>query len=123
MIHHFGVREGRINLNRLVDLLATQPARLFGLYPRKGTVAVGADADLVVFDPERRETISAAAHHSKCDYSLYEGTEVLGAPEQVLLRGNVLVEDGELVATPGTGRFVRRARFGQPLETGAAVSS
>ena len=123
MIHHFGVREGRITLNRMVDLLATQPAKLFGLYPRKGTVAVGADADLVVFDPERPETISASSHHSRCDYSLYEGTEVTGAPELVLLRGNVLVEDGELVASPGIGRFVRRARFGKPLETGAAVTS
>jgi dihydropyrimidinase len=123
MIHHFGVREGRISLNRMVDLLATQPAKLFGLYPRKGTVAVGVDADLVVFDPERHETISASTHHSRCDYSLYEGTEVSGAPELVLLRGNVLVEDGELVASPGVGRFVRRARFGEPLETGTAVSS
>jgi dihydropyrimidinase len=123
MIHHFGVREGRISLNRMVDLLATQPAKLFGLYPRKGTVAVGSDADLVVFDPERRETISASTHHSKCDYSLYEGTEVIGAPETVLLRGNVLVEDGELVGTPGVGRFVRRAKFGEPLEAGAAVPS
>jgi dihydropyrimidinase len=123
MIHHFGVRGGRISLNRMVDLLATQPARLFGLYPRKGTIAVGADADLVVFDPERRETISASTHHSRCDYNLYEGTEVVGAPELVLLRGSVLVEDGELVATPGTGRFVRRARFGEPLEVGAAVPS
>src|SRR5215467_4231344 len=123
MIHHFGVREGRIGLNRMVDLLATRPAKLFGLYPRKGTVAVGADADLVVFDPERRETISAKSHHSKCDYSLYEGTEVVGAPELVLLRGSVLVEDGELVGTPGMGRFVRRARFGEQLEAGAAVPS
>jgi dihydropyrimidinase len=123
MIHHFGVREGRISLNRMVDLLATQPAKLFGLYPRKGTIAVGGDADLVVFDPERRETLSASTHHSKCDYNLYEGTEVVGAPEHVLLRGTVLVEDGELVASPGTGRFVRRARFGEPLETGTAVRS
>jgi dihydropyrimidinase len=122
MIHHFGVREGRISLNRMVDLLATQPAKLFGLYPRKGTVAVGADADLVVFAPERRETISASAHHSRCDYNLYEGTEVVGSPELVLLRGNVLVDDGELVATPGTGRFVRRAKFGEQLEPRAAVS-
>jgi dihydropyrimidinase len=122
MIHHFGVRERRISLNRMVDLLATQPARLFGLYPRKGTVAVGADADLVVFDPERRDTISAATHHSKCDYNLYEGTEVTGAPELVLLRGSVLVEDGKLVGTPGMGSFVRRARFGEPLETDAAVA-
>jgi dihydropyrimidinase len=115
MIHHFGVREGRIGLNRMVDLLATQPAKLFGLYPRKGTIAVGADADLVVFDPERRETISAATHHSKCDYNLYEGFEVVGAPEHVLVRGSVLVVDGELVGTPGSGRFVRRARFGEQL--------
>jgi dihydropyrimidinase len=115
MIHHFGVRSGRITLNRMVDLLATQPAKLFGLYPRKGTIAVGADADLVVFDPERRETISASTHHSKCDYSLYEGTEVVGGPEHVLLRGSLLVEDGELVAAPGTGRFVPRARFGEQL--------
>jgi dihydropyrimidinase len=62
-------------------------------------------------------------HHSRCDYNLYEGTEVVGAPELVLLRGNVLVEDGELLAAPGVGRFVRRARFGEPLETGAAVPS
>ena len=110
MIHHFGVREGRITLNRMVELLATNPAKLFGLYPRKGTLAVGSDADIVVFDPEKRVTISAATHHSKIDYNLYEGTEVVGSPEIVLLRGNVLVENGELVAAPGIGRFVARAR-------------
>jgi len=123
MIHHFGVNEGRLTLNRMVDLLATQPARLFGLYPRKGTVAVGSDADLVIFDPERRETISASSHHSRCDYNMYEGTEVTGAPETVLLRGNVLVEDGELVASPGSGQFVRRARFGQPLSVEPIVTT
>jgi dihydropyrimidinase len=123
MIHQFGVRGGRISLNRMVDLLATQPAKLFGLYPSKGTVAVGADADLVVFDPERRETISASTHHSKCDYSLYEGTKVIGAPEVVLLRGSVLVEDGELLGVPGSGRFIARARWGERLETGAPVPS
>jgi len=115
MIHHFGVGGSRVSLNRMVDLLATQPAKLFGLYPRKGTVAVGGDADLVVFDPKRRETISASTHHSRCDYNLYEGTEVVGAPELVLLRGAVIVEDGELVAAPGSGRFVQRARFGEAL--------
>jgi dihydropyrimidinase len=123
MIHHFGVNEGRISLNRMVDLLATQPAKLFGLYPRKGTVAVGSDADLVIFDPERRETISAASHHSRCDYSMYEGTEVAGAPELVLLRGNVLVEDGELVASPGVGRFVPRARFSEQLTVEPIVTT
>jgi dihydropyrimidinase len=124
MIHHFGVNEGRISLNRMVDLLATQPAKLFGLYPRKGTIAVGSDADIVVFDPRKRETLSASRHHSRCDYNLYEGTEVTGAPETVLLRGTVLVENGELVASPGLGRFVRRAKFGEPLGAAAeAVAS
>ena len=115
MIHHFGVGGGRITLNRMVDLLATTPAKLFGLYPRKGTIAVGSDADIVVFDPMRRETISAATSQLKCDYNLYEGTEVTGVPEIVLVRGHVVVENGDLVASPGSGRFVHRARFGQEL--------
>jgi dihydropyrimidinase len=124
LIHHFGVGGGRITLNRMVDLLATRPAKLFGLYPRKGTIAVGSDADVVVFDPRRRETLSAAGSHSKSDYNLYEGTEVVGAPELVLLRGQVLVENGELVAAPGIGQFIRRAKFGEELTAaGAAVSS
>jgi dihydropyrimidinase len=117
MIHHFGVREGRITLNRMVELLATNPAKLFGLYPRKGTVAVGSDADLVIFDPEKQVTISAKTNHSKCDYDLFEGTEVTGSPETVLLRGHVLVENGELVASPGIGQFVKRARFGDELKS------
>ena len=81
MIHEFGVREGRISLNRMVELLCTNPAKLFGLYPRKGTIAVGSDADIVVFDPEKRHTITAANQHSKIDYNLYEGTEVDGDVE------------------------------------------
>jgi dihydropyrimidinase len=124
MIHQFGVRGGRISLNRMVELLATNPAKLFGLYPRKGTIAVGSDADIVVFDPEKRVTITAADQHSRSDYNLYEGTEVTGSPETVLLRGHVLVENDELVAQPGIGRFVARARFGQELkpETAATAS-
>jgi dihydropyrimidinase len=116
MIHHFGVREGRISLNRMVELLATNPAKLFGLYPRKGTLAVGSDADIVIFDPEKRVTISAATHHSKTDYNLYEGTEVQGSPDIVLLRGNVLVEGEKLVAKPGIGKFVKRAKVGEELK-------
>jgi dihydropyrimidinase len=99
----------------MVELLATNPAKLFGLYPRKGTIAVGSDADIVVFDPTRKHTITAASQHSKTDYNLYEGTEVTGTPEIVILRGNVLVEGGELVAEPGIGQFVKRARFGEQL--------
>src|SRR5213083_706632 len=115
MIHEFGVRTGRFSLNRMVELLSTNPAKLFGLYPRKGTIAPGSDADIVVFDPEKRVTISASTHHSKVDYNLYEGTEVTGTPEVVLLRGNVLVDGDELVASPGIGQFVARAKFGQEL--------
>jgi dihydropyrimidinase len=122
MIHEFGVRGGRISLNRMVELLSTNPAKLFGLYPRKGTIAVGSDADIVVFDPEKRVTITAATQHSKTDYNLYEGTEVAGTPELVLLRGNVLVEGDELVAQPGIGQFVARAKFGGELRPTATVA-
>jgi dihydropyrimidinase len=115
MIHEFGVRQGRFTLNRMVELLSTNPAKYFGLYPRKGTIAIGSDADIVVFDPEKKVTISAATHHSKSDYNLFEGTEVTGSPEVVLLRGKVIVENGELVGRPGDGHFVRRARFGEAL--------
>src|SRR5204863_4831737 len=122
MIHEFGVRGGRISLNRMVELLSTTPAKLFGLYPRKGTIAVRSDADIVVFDPEKRVTISASTHDSKSDYNLFEGTKVTGSPEVVLLRGNVLVEGDELVAQPGIGQIVARAKFGQELKAKTAVA-
>jgi dihydropyrimidinase len=122
MIHEFGVRAGRISLQRMVELLSTNPAKYFGLYPRKGTISVGSDADIVVFDPEKKVTISASSHHSKCDYNLYEGTEVTGSPEIVLLRGKVLVEGDDLVAEPGVGQFVKRARFGEQLTAVGAAA-
>src|SRR5438034_1749069 len=122
MIHEFGVRTGRISLNRMIELLSTNPAKLFGLYPRKGTIGVGSDADIVVFDPEHTVTLSAATHHSKSDYNLFEGTEVTGVPEIVLLRGQILVENGELVASPGVGQFVARAKFGEELKPEPAVA-
>jgi dihydropyrimidinase len=115
MIHEFGVRQRRITLQRMVELLSANPAKYFGLYPRKGTIAVGSDADLVVFDPEKRVTVSASTHHSKCDYNLFEGTEVTGAPELVLLRGMVIVDGDEFFGKPGAGEFVKRARFGEAL--------
>ena len=115
MIHHFGVSGGRITLNRMVELLATNPAKLFGLYPRKGTIAVGADADIVVFDPGKQTTISVAGQHSKSDYNLYEGTEVTGDVETTLVRGTVVVDRGELRVEPGYGQYVARARFGEQL--------
>ena len=115
MIHEFGVRQGRISLNRMVELLSTNPAKYFGLFPRKGTIALGSDADLVVFDPEKKVTLSASTHHSKCDYNLYEGTEVTGSPEVVLLRGKVIVDGDEFLGHAGEGQFVKRARFGEQL--------
>jgi dihydropyrimidinase len=103
-----GVRSGRLSVNRFVDLVSTTPAKLFGLYPRKGALEVGSDADIVIWDPDRQSTLSVDRHQSKTDYNLYEGRAVVGGPEFVLLRGSVIVEGGELVAAPGVGRFLER---------------
>ncbi|HEX7626307.1 MAG TPA: dihydropyrimidinase [Gaiellaceae bacterium] len=123
MIHHFGVREGRITLNRMVELLSTAPAKLFGMYPRKGTIAVGCDADIVIFDPEKRHTITARNHHSATDINIFEGTEVVGSPETVLRRGEVIVDGDELLAKPGSGQFIRRAKFRQELQRDAVTAA
>jgi dihydropyrimidinase len=123
MLHHFGVREGRLTMNKFVDLCCTQPAKLFGLFPRKGTIAVGSDADIVVWDSEKPLTISASTHHTNVDYNLFEGTEVIGAPELVMCRGQVIVENDELVASPGSGQFIARARFGETLRPKAGVAA
>ncbi len=108
LLYDRGVRAGRITLEQLVELTATGPARRFGLAPRKGEIAPGADADLVVFDPERAHTISAATHRMASDYDPFEGWTVRGAPRTVLARGDVVVEDGAVVSRPGRGRFVAR---------------
>jgi len=109
-----GVKDGRISLSRWVDLIATSPAKMFGLYPRKGTIAPGFDADLVVFDPNVRRAISAQTHHMNVDYSVYEGLEVLGLPEVVMQRGEVLVKDGQWFGKEGRGTFLPRSRFQVP---------
>jgi len=106
-----GVAAGHIGLNRFVELVATAPAKMFGLYPRKGTIAPGSDADLVVFDANANRVISAETHHMNVDYSCYEGRTVLGLPEIVLQRGEVLVENGEFRGAPGRGRFLPRSRI------------
>jgi dihydropyrimidinase len=115
LLHHFGVRAGRIGLNRFVELCCTAPARMFGLFPRKGTIAIGSDADILIWDPDKPLRISVDTHHSNVDYSMYEGTEVIGAPETVIVRGQLVVDHDELIATPGTGQFVARARVGEQL--------
>jgi len=114
VVHELGVRGGRLSLQRMVQLLSTAPAQLFGLYPRKGTIAVGSDADMVVFDPDREVVLSASTHHSSVDYNLYEGMRVTGAPDFVLVRGEVVVDGERLAVQPGHGRFVHRGRFTPP---------
>jgi len=106
-----GVGQGRYTVNRFVERLATTPAKLFGLYPRKGTIAVGSDADLVIFDPNREHTISAKTHHMRVDYSMFEGIRVKGMPDVVLSRGRVLVEDNKFVGRAGAGNFLKRAGY------------
>ena len=109
LLYTHGVASGLMDLNRLVELFSTNPARLFGLFPRKGTIAVGSDADIVVFDPDAETVISARTHHMNVDYNLYEGMRVKGVPETVIVNGRVLVEDGEYTGIPAGGRFLRRS--------------
>ena len=113
MVWDGGVRTGRLSPNRFVELMATNPARLFGLWPRKGTIAVGSDADLVVWDPEKQVTLSAKTHHMRVDYNLYEGRVVTGAPAVVLSRGEVIVRDGQFLGRAGRGAYLKR-RPGAP---------
>lgn len=110
MLYSEGVRQSRISLSRFVEVTATNAARLFGLYPRKGVIAVGSDADIVVFDPERTRTVEAGMLKSNADYSVYEGRTVTGWPEITIRRGEVVFRDGEVVGPPGSGQLVRRER-------------
>jgi dihydropyrimidinase len=108
LLYHHGVRAGRLSPSDWVRVTATNPARLFGLYPRKGTLAPGSDADVVIFDPNRRKTLDAAALHMNTDISPYAGWEIHGWPRDVLQRGRVVVRDGEFVGRPGNGAFISR---------------
>lgn len=108
LMYQHGVVEGRFGLNRFVELIATNPAKLFGCYPRKGEIAPGSDADLVVFDPEQETLLSAETQVTESDYNPYEGQVVRGRIETVLLRGSVIVDDGSFVGARGQGQFLRR---------------
>jgi dihydropyrimidinase len=105
---HTGVVAGQLGLPRWVEVTAATPARMFGLYPRKGVIAAGSDADIVIYDPSARQTLSAATHHMNVDYSAYEGMEITGKAETVLSRGRPVIENGEYVGSPEHGRFLRR---------------
>jgi len=113
LIYSGGVASGRFSANRFVQLVATMPAKLFGLYPRKGTIAVGSDADLVIFDPKRKHTISAKTHHMRVDYSMFEGIQVTGMPDVVLSRGKVVVDGEQFLGRKGQGEFLRRSTYAE----------
>jgi dihydropyrimidinase len=108
LLYDGGVGAGRLSLSRFVELTATNPAKIFGLYPRKGTIAPGSDADVVLWDPEKCVTWSAATHHMRVDYNPYEGRVTKGAPEIVLVRGQLVIEGGEFVGRAGAGQYLKR---------------
>jgi dihydropyrimidinase len=109
LLHDGGVVGGKLTKERWVEVSSTAPAKLFGMYPRKGAVAVGSDADLVIYDPNREHTISARTHHMDVDYSCYEGRSVQGGSDIVLSRGSVIVRDGEFTGKKGAGQFIKRS--------------
>src|SRR3989475_1758053 len=109
LVYDGGVRTGRISLNRFVELTSTSPARIFGLFPRKGTIAPGSDADIVIFDPTRTSTLSTRTLHMKVDYNPYEGRQVTGVTETVLSRGCVIIDNGTFTGRAGGGNFLKRA--------------
>jgi dihydropyrimidinase len=108
MLFSAGVRTGRLSLGRFVELTSTNVAKLFGFYPRKGTIAVGSDADLVIWDPDRLRTIDGASMYSRAGYSVYDGRQVQGWPVCTISRGEVVMDDGAVAAERGRGRWVRR---------------
>jgi len=116
LLYHYGVNQGFITLRRLVEVMCEAPAKIWGLYPNKGTIAIGSDADLVILDPSIQWTISSSNQHSKANYTLYEGWQCLGKPIMVIQRGEILMEKDELLAKPGRGRFLpTRAGQSWPL--------
>ena len=114
MLYSEGVRKNRLSLNRFVEVSSTTPAKIFGLYPEKGTIAVGSDADLMVFDPLKPVTIRQRDLHSRQDWEIFEGFQVVGWPVMTFSRGDLIVENGKVLAEPGRGRLIKRRHFSQP---------
>jgi dihydropyrimidinase len=105
-----GVHQGKISLTKYVELTSTNASKIFGMYPRKGTIAIGSDADIVIFDPKKEHTISVETHHMNCDYSAYEGRKVMGKTETVILRGKIAIENNECKLKAGFGQFIKRGK-------------
>ncbi|GAB2827446.1 dihydropyrimidinase [Ferruginibacter profundus] len=110
-----GVAKNKITLNKYVEVACTNPAKIFGMFPRKGTIAVGSDADIVIFDPYEKHTLSATTHHMNVDYSGYEGWEVTGKVKTVVLRGVVAIENNECKIEKGFGKFIKRNKVSQTI--------
>ena len=110
-----GVKKDRISLNKYVEVSCTNPAKIFGMFPRKGTIAVGSDADIILLDPEEKHTISAKTHHMNVDYSAYEGWQLTGKIKTVLLRGQVAIQDNKCLLNKGYGKFIKRSRVGNKI--------
>ena len=110
LLYSEGVHKGRISLNKYVEVACTNPAKIFGLFPRKGTIAPGSDADIVLFDPLAKHTLSASTHHMNVDYSAYEGWELTGKVRTVLLRGKVAIDNGKCLVEKGNGKFIPRSK-------------
>ncbi len=111
MLYSEGVGKGRLSIHRFVEVISTNPAKLFGLYPQKGTIAVGSDADIIIFDPKKEVTIRHRDMHSRSDYELHEGFQVTGWPTMTLSRGEVIVENGKVLGSSGRGKLLRRKKF------------
>jgi len=112
-----GVMKDRISLNQFVDITSTRSAKLFGLFPQKGTIAVGSDADLVIFDPNIKRTISYESHHMAVDYNTFEGMNVTGEPVSVLVRGEFIIRNKQFVGNPGSGQYLKRNKYGEQATT------
>ena len=108
LIYNGGVVENRISLNRFVELTSTAAAKMFGMFPKKGTIAVGSDADIVIFDTEKEHTFTLENQHMNVDYCAYEGKKIKGKVETVLSRGRVVIENGECLVEKGSGQFIKR---------------
>ncbi len=115
LLYTEGVGKGRITLNKFVEVTSTNAAKIFGMYPRKGTIAVGSDADIVIFDPTEKHTLSAEKHHMNVDYSGYEGWALAGKVKTVLLRGQVAIDNGECLVEKGYGQFIKRAKVSNKI--------
>ena len=115
LLYSEGVHTGKISLHKYVEVACTNPAKIFGMFPKKGTIGIGSDADLIIFDPNKKHTLSAKSHHMNVDYSGYEGWELTGKVRSVLLRGKLVIDNGQCLAEKGNGKFIRRKKVTQNI--------